>query len=65
MKTTAYELGATIQGRLDAIPMTLVEREAAVDAMQKAFAIVDACAWIAQKVRHFGGSLGQRPTLAQ
>ena len=65
MKTTGYELGSTIQGRLDAIPMTAVEREAAIDAMEKAFAIVDACAWIAQKLRHFGGSLSQRPTVAQ
>ena len=62
MKREEYELGSLIEARLDAIHMTPAEREAARTAMHNAFRIVDALAWIADKVRSVGSWASHKPT---
>ena len=63
-KRDEYEVGSTIHERLDSIRMTAPERDVAVSAMRTAFIIVDACARLANHIRHVGGSLWRKPTAA-
>ena len=57
------KLGSTIVGRINAVRMSETERQAALDAMRNADALIDACMWVARKIEQMGERLFLKPSL--
>jgi hypothetical protein len=48
------EFGATLVDRINSLPMSEVERQVALGAMQRARLLVDGCAWVTRKLGQLG-----------
>lgn len=55
------KFGSVIYDKLNALPMSSIERQAAINAMQDADAIVDAILWVTHKIEQIGASLSLKP----
>jgi len=62
-RDTERKIGSTIYERLNAIPMSPADRDAAIGAMQDAEAIVDAFAWLKTKLEHLAHSVFLKPSI--
>jgi hypothetical protein len=54
---------SAIYDKLNSLPMSAIERQAAINAMHDADAIVDAVLWIARKIEQLGAFLFLKPSL--
>jgi len=57
------KFGSVIYDKLNTLPMSAIERQAAINAMHDADAIVDAIIWIARKAEQLGAMLFLKPSL--
>ncbi len=57
------KFGSVIYDKLNTLPMSAIERQAAINAMRDADAIVDALVWITNKVEQLGTLLFLKPSL--
>jgi hypothetical protein len=54
---------SAIYDKLNSLPMSAIERQAAINAMHDADVIVDAVLWIARKIEQLGAFLFLKPSL--
>jgi hypothetical protein len=55
------KFGSVIYDKLNTLPMSTVERQAAINAMRDADALVDAIVWVTRKVEQLGAFLFLKP----
>lgn len=57
------KFGSVVYDKLNAVQMSAVERQAAINAMRDADAIVDAILWMTHKVEQLGAMLFMKPSV--
>jgi hypothetical protein len=57
------KFGSAIYDRIHTVRMSASERQAAINAMRDADAIVDAILWVTRKIEHFGAFLFMKPSV--
>lgn len=57
------KIGSTIYDRINTIRMSDSERQAAINAMRDAEAIVDGVIWLTRKIEQLGARLFLKPSL--
>jgi len=55
------KFGSVIYDKLNTLPMSTIERQAAINAMRDADALVDAIVWVTRKVEQLGAFLFLKP----
>ncbi|HEX7025957.1 MAG TPA: hypothetical protein VF268_01815 [Gammaproteobacteria bacterium] len=62
-KSLEIKIGSTIYDRINAIPMSEVEREVAISAMRDAELLVDCFVWVSKKIEQITERLFLKPSL--
>lgn len=57
------KFGSVIYDRINNVQMGAIERQAAINAMRDADAIVDAILWVSRKIEQLGAFLFMKPSV--
>ncbi len=57
------KFGSVVYDKINAVQMSATERQAAINAMRDADALVDAILWVTRKIEQLGASLFMKPSV--